>query len=76
MRGNNCAQLFVSDKGYVAIYPMESKGNFKDALHMFCKDIGVPTIILVDPSGGAEEQICSKVFSSSWNNFESFERVY
>ena len=50
-RGNTCAQLFVSDKGYVAIYPMSSKGDYKDALHKFCKDVGVPTTLLVDPSG-------------------------
>jgi hypothetical protein len=51
LRGNKCAQLFVSDKGYVAIYPMESKGSFKDALHQFCKEIGVPESLILDPSG-------------------------
>jgi hypothetical protein len=50
-RGNTCAQMFVSDKGYVAIYPMESKRHFKDALHLFCKEIGVPVSLVVDPSG-------------------------
>ena len=50
-RGNTCAQLFVSDKGYVAIYPMASKSEFPAALEMFCKDIGVPRILVVDPSG-------------------------
>ena len=35
--GNNCAQRFVSYKGFVVIYPMRSKGDFPDALHMFCK---------------------------------------
>jgi hypothetical protein len=57
-RGNSCAQLFVSDKGFVAIYPMESKRQFKDALHRFCKDVGVPATLLVDPSG---EQTSKKV---------------
>ena len=50
-RGNTCAQLFVSDKGYVAIYPMKSKGEFKDALHLFCKEVGVPVSLVLDPSG-------------------------
>ena len=50
-RGNTCAQLFVSDKGFVAIYPMKSKGDYKEALHKFCKDVGVPSTLLVDPSG-------------------------
>ena len=50
-RGNKCMQLFVSDKGYVAIYPMRSKADFKDALHLFCKEVGVPVTLVVDPSG-------------------------
>jgi hypothetical protein len=50
-RGNTCAQLFVSDKGFVAIYPMLKRSNYKDAFHQFCKDAGVPNILLVDPSG-------------------------
>ena len=51
LRGNKCAQMFVSDKGYVAIYPMETKGSFKDSLHQFCKEIGVPVSLVCDPSG-------------------------
>ena len=50
-RGNTCAQIFVSDKGFVAIYPMESKGDFLNALHQFCKEVGVPVSLVVDPSG-------------------------
>ena len=50
-RGFTCAQLFVSDKGFVAIYPMKSKGDFEDALHQFCKEVGVPVSLVVDPSG-------------------------
>ena len=48
----------MSDLGYVAIYPMKSKGEFYDALHLFCKEIGVPNSLVVDPSG---EQTSSKV---------------
>ena len=50
-RGNTCSQIFVSDRGFVAIYPMESKGDFKNALHQFCKEVGVPVSLVVDPSG-------------------------
>ena len=50
-RGFTCAQMFVSDKGFVAIYPMKSKGDFLDALHQFCKEVGVPVTLVVDPSG-------------------------
>ena len=51
LRGFTCAQLFVSDKGFIAIYFMTRKGQFKDALHMFCKEVGVPLDMICDPSG-------------------------
>ena len=57
-RGNVCAQLFVSDKGYVAIYPLKRKGDFHKALKLFCKDVGVPQKLVCDPSG---EQTSNKV---------------
>ena len=57
-RKNTCAQLFVSDKGYVAIYPMKSKGDYPKALKLFCKDVGVPLSLICDPSG---EQTSQKV---------------
>ena len=44
-------QVFVSDKGYVAVYPMEKKSYFQDCLHLFCKEVGVPEVIVVDASG-------------------------
>ena len=50
-RGNNCAQIFVSDKGFVTIYPMISKGDYPDALHMFRKEVGVPLSLIIDPDG-------------------------
>ena len=64
-RGNKCAQIFVSDKGYVAIYPMKSKGEFLDALKLFCKEVGVPLTMVMDPSGeqtsSAVKAFCHKV---------------
>ena len=50
-RGNKCCQLFVSDIGFVFLVPMKSKGEFPDALRKFCKEIGVPTSLVCDPSG-------------------------
>ena len=35
-RGNKCCQLFVSDKGFVAVYPMETVSQFEEALQLFC----------------------------------------
>ena len=46
--GNSCCQVFVSDKGFVAVYPMKSQEEFQTALHWFCKQIGVPVSRIVD----------------------------
>ena len=43
-------QVFVSDKDFVAVYPMQSRRVFKDALHQFCKEIGAPVTLVVDPA--------------------------
>ena len=58
LRGNTCAQLFVSDKSYIALYPMKSKGEYYYALKTFCKEVGVPETLVCDPSG---EQTSNKV---------------
>ena len=61
-RGNNCAQIFVSDKGFVAIYSMISKGDFPDALHMFCKYVGVLLSNIIDPAGETNSWKVKKFF--------------
>jgi hypothetical protein len=48
-RGNICAQLFVLDKGYVAIYPMQHQRDYFLALKQFAKDVGAPDVLLCDP---------------------------
>jgi hypothetical protein len=47
--GNICAQLFVSDKGYVAIYPMQHQQDYFLALKQFAKDVGAPDVLVCDP---------------------------
>ena len=47
-RGNTCCQVFVSDKGYVAVNPMKSQEEYPTALHCFCKQVGVPVSLVVD----------------------------
>ena len=37
LRGNLYLHVFVSNKGFIAVYPMELKSDFKYALHLFCK---------------------------------------
>ena len=48
-RGFSMMQLFVSDKGYVRVYKMKSQTEFVNALKMFCKEVGAPTAVIVDP---------------------------
>ena len=57
-RGSTCMQLFVSDKWFVYVVHMKSNGEFPNALKMFAKEIGVPLVLLLDPSG---EQSSKKV---------------
>ena len=47
-RDYTCCQVFVSDKGFVAVYPMKSQAEFQTALHWFCKEVGVPVDLVVD----------------------------
>ena len=47
-RGFTCCQVFVSDKGFVSVYPMKSQEEFQTALHWFCKQVGVPVSLIVD----------------------------
>ena len=51
IRGNTCAQIFTTDKGFIGVYPMKSKGEAKLALRLFCKEVGVPTAFVCDQSG-------------------------
>ena len=47
-RQYTCCQVFVSDKGFVAVYPMKSQEEFQSALHWFCKQVGVSVTLVVD----------------------------
>ena len=57
-RGNNCMQLFVTDKSFVYVVPMRSKADVPAALKLFSKEIGAPDAIVCDDSG---EQTSRKV---------------
>ena len=64
-RGYLYLQVFISDKGFIAVYLMEMKSEFKDSLHSFCKEVGVPIALVVDPSGEqtskAVRKFCNQV---------------
>jgi hypothetical protein len=48
-RGNICAQLFVSDKGFIAIYPMQHQHDYFMALRQCAKEVGAPEVLVCDP---------------------------
>ena len=50
-RGNQCMQLFVTDKGFIHVVPMKSKSEVPKAVKMFAKEIGAPDAIICDPAG-------------------------
>jgi len=50
-RGHRCMQLFVSDTGYMYVYPMKSKSEIPNAVRAFAKEVGVPTSLILDPEG-------------------------
>ena len=49
-RGNICAQLFVTDKGFLHIIPMKKKSEVFQAVKLFAKGIGAPDAIICDAS--------------------------
>ena len=63
IRGHKYAQIFVSDKGYVAVYPMKSQSEFEDALHWFCKEVGVPVDLVMDGHKSISENLKVKRFA-------------
>ena len=63
--GKKCCQVFVSDKGYIAVYQMKSQSEFDTALHWFCKEVGVPVDLIVDGFSDQKQpsvkQFCDQV---------------
>ena len=47
-RVNQHWQVFVSDKGYVVVYPMNSQDEFDTSLRWFYKEVGVTVDLIVD----------------------------
>ena len=42
-RGHTCCQLFVTDKGYVYVVPMESCSEVLQAVKQFASEVGALT---------------------------------
>ena len=43
-----CCQIFVNDKGFVAVYQMKTQKEFLHGLHWFCKQDDVPESLIDD----------------------------
>ena len=43
------AQVYVSDKGSEAVYPIYVTKKFLSILRLFSKDVGAPKILVLDP---------------------------
>lgn len=59
-KGFTMMQIFVSDKGFIAVYPMKAKSQFQDCLKLFCKEVGIPHTLVVDKSGEQTSQAVKK----------------
>ena len=53
-------QLFVSDTGFMYVYPMKVKTEIINAIKAFAKAIGVPTAIILDPEGTHRSEALQK----------------
>ena len=60
-QGNRYMQLFVSDTGYMFVYPMKAKTEIVNAVKAFAKQIGVPTALILDPEGTQTSKELAKV---------------
>jgi hypothetical protein len=52
--GNNCAQIFCDETGWMRSYPMKSKSTAHEALSLLFSQFGVPDTLVVD---GSLEQV-------------------
>jgi hypothetical protein len=48
VRGNTCAQLFVTSEGFIAGKPMKSKADAHEVLEFVCREYGVPRLLVRD----------------------------
>ena len=64
-RGYTCMQIFVSDKGFVKVYPMRKVSEYPAALKLFAKEVGAPGILVADPhpsnTSKTVKDFCNKI---------------
>jgi hypothetical protein len=67
-RGNICAQLFVLDKGFVAIYPMQHQRDYFLALRQFAKGDGSARGPCLRSSSDTNAAKSQRVLYPNWDN--------
>ena len=64
----SCMQIFVSDKEFVKVYPMQSAKELPSALREFAKDVGAPEILVVYPHPSEKsrevKEFCNKIVTT------------
>ena len=63
-RGNTFCQIFVTDKGFLYVVPMKSKGLVPQALNQSSKEIGAPETFFLDSSGEQTSQELKQFFKN------------
>ncbi len=68
LRGNTCAQIFVSDKDFIALYPMKKEAEYFLALKEFSKDVGAPDVLVCDlaktQKKGEVKDFCTQIVTT------------
>ena len=69
-QGHTCCQLFVTDKGFLYVIPMQRKSEVLQAIKQFAKEIGAPTLIIADTSGEQMshdvQKFCNDIGTTLW----------
>ena len=71
--GYSVMQLFVSDKGFVKVCGMRSEKENVDALELFCKEVGAPRAIVVDPAKSQKSLAVKRFLSKVGTTLRIFE---
>jgi len=66
--------MFVSDCGFMYVYPMKSKSEIPDAIKAFAKEIGVPTALILDPEGTQRSDKIDKITKEMGCKLKFLER--
>ncbi len=65
LQGNICAQLFVSDRGFVAFYPMKKQQEVHLVVKQLAKEVGAPEVLVCHPHPAQIKQevheFCSQI---------------